>query len=333
MTDIEGLFPHFWRAKGLTGFSIDRQRWRIVIYLDPAMDARAVIRPLRAMLKAAGLKWSIQPRSLHRFRAPAPFAEEGVAVMACHRSHTVPADDDFRPGCSINTQATTSTGEIRRCHPGSAGALVVANGRTWLLTANHVASDNGRVSESFTISTDGVFVTRHRKLIGREVRFIELRSRPFENLVDACLCALDGSLAPVQPLFPHQGWQPVSTAHASPRLGARVRIMSRINGERTATIVEPSFNADPGMDVGDVEDPLFRDVILVQSESRDFVTPGDSGSLVMSDNNGGGTAPLGIVFAISNGPGQRQHAVVSSIANIVSEFRSQHNIEIQSILV
>lgn len=333
MTHVEDFFPDLWRAKGLTGFSIDRDRRRIVVYLDPAMAANAVIQPLRALLAAAGLKWSIEPRSLHRFRAPARISDEGVAAMAGPSPHTVPADDDFRPGCSINAQATTATGEIRRCRPGSAGALVIASGRTWLLTANHVASDNGRVSESFTSSTDGVFVTRHRKPIGREVRFVKLRSRPFENLVDACLCALDGSLAPVQPLFPNQGWQPVSAAHVSPQPGARVRIMSRINGERTARIVEPSFNADPGMDVGEVEDPLFRDVILVESETGDFVTPGDSGSLVVSDNHGGGTAPLGIVFAISNGPGQRQHAVVSSIANIVSEFRSQHNLEIQSILV
>jgi hypothetical protein len=204
------------------------------------------------------------------------------------------------PGSAVSARATDETLPIGS-NSGSVGAYAKSeNGSVWLLTANHVISQNGefRNMERVPGGDDGVYVNQVDR-VSFEVKFVKIVDTG--NVADIAGAKLETpSVIPRRNLYDGlvlDGRPYLPPKDAPVKIFARARTKGGIvtstgaNGVRVAQSFEPRF-------------PIYDNQIYIQGQSEESVEDGDSGSLVAAfDSQEETWRPIGFVFAKTNNTG------------------------------
>jgi hypothetical protein len=200
-----------------------------------------------------------------RFRAYLP-------RMPASRKRLRPA----RPGCSIGFQfPEAKAGELMA---GTLGAVVTANGVSYILSNNHVLANENALPPGTPIFQPGLLdsgsATNDR--IATLARFVPLQTdKP--NRVDCALATILDAAAVAPAILPKIGRlksaEPIEAAE-----GMQVEKTGRATGYTVGTVFDVSATVPIEFELGRL---TFEDQILIRSEGGAFSDGGDSGSLIV----------------------------------------------------
>jgi hypothetical protein len=198
--------------------------------------------------------------------------------------------------------------------PGSAGALLRdAAGVTWLMSANHVLSFNGRANPSIHIDLPSA----SDPLISQTVRDVPIRLR--DNNVDVAVCKLAGA-APAQfyaPIPELQSAAPVIPGDYKTKVASAPRAVVKagaVTGHTRGLATGVETNARVKLTSLNLFSVDFDDVLVVSDDTTAFADSGDSGSLVVDVESG---QPVGILFARST---QAKFSLVAYLDTALSQL-------------
>lgn len=202
------------------------------------------------------------------------------------------------PGATTWDEATVN-GRDLVSGLGSVGAIAMSEGNLWLITANHVLSENGRFGQ-FPGPNDGVLVGGGRP-VSRDLRFVPIRDSK-DNLVDIAVARLTAT--PRAGAFYNPGLSdglPWTTPPAS-RLQAQatpIKVFGRL-GVKDGWLESNSYQGEVQQNFSPTR-PGYANQLLLRGSTANFVVKGDSGSLVAGfDRSRGQWRPIGIVFAVTD---------------------------------
>jgi hypothetical protein len=189
-------------------------------------------------------------------------------------------------------------------------------GKTWLISANHVVADNGRLTNFG--NGDGVQAGGVMQTVSTDVKFRPI-VQPGENPVDAAICLLkDGLATEPPPLYPVE-WHLTNGIPERPSDEDVLRFRKRTGVEVTGRVVHHSFDAHLKTQLsGDVDHPVMTDHIVMALDDGGTIEPGDSGSLVVATSNGE-TRPAGILIGSSDDVSVK-NALITPLDSVMLEF-------------
>ncbi len=212
---------------------------------------------------------------------------------------------------------------------GTIGAFVGVGTSTWLVTANHVISENGNFKDMRPANaSEGVWIDKPQ-LVSKSVTFAPIK--PAGNRADIAAAPLTEGVLP----SPGQFYTPPLASGApwtNPPVGTAVKMFSRAGTKGgkiqqlnyTGTVVE-SFTPTS---------PVYDGQFLLVGDAPGFVEEGDSGSLVagldLSLGGAGRWRPIGFVFAETMSEGGL--AIASPLAGALAELSAQIGSPIAEIL-
>jgi hypothetical protein len=214
-----------------------------------------------------------------------------------------------QPGCSVGFGAPDDPTAMA----GTCGALVVDNLGQYLLSNNHVFADENRLPFGAPISQPG-------PLDGGNPTYDQIAAMcgyvPLEpdgdNYVDCAIALLDSDTAASANVLVSGPPSDVGTA----QLHTVVCKSGRTTGFTRGLIVSTDTDLRIPYDIGTL---LFRDQIAIRSlDSRSFSAPGDSGALIMDDQN---MSAVGLLFAGGSS---------MSFANHIGDVLSALNVQLMT---
>jgi hypothetical protein len=187
-----------------------------------------------------------------------------------------------------------STGNIASCSSGTIGARVVGGG-TFALSNNHVFALENAGNIGDDILQPGRFDTNcvadADASIGTLADFVPLFFDGTPNYVDAAIATTtNGNLANATP--PDGYGTPSSVPFAGDALDLKVQKYGRSTGPTRGTVVIVGWTGNIGYVSGTAR---FDDQIVIYSQKGPFLKSGDSGSLVVTDDNF--AQPVALIFA------------------------------------
>ena len=203
-----------------------------------------------------------------------------------------------RPGCSIGFQFPDSqAGELMA---GTLGAVVTANGISYILSANHVLANENALPPGTPIYQPGLLDSGNPSAdrIATLTRFFPLETgKP--NRVDCALAAIVDASAVTATILPKIG-RLSSAEPIEADDDMQVEKTGRSTGYTTGTVFDVSATVPVDFDLGRL---TFEDQILIRGQGGTFSDGGDSGSLVVGSQSGRATGLLmggSPQFAIAN---------------------------------
>lgn len=203
-----------------------------------------------------------------------------------------------RPGGSIGFQfPDAQAGELMA---GTLGALVTADGVSYILSNNHVLANENALPPGTPIFQPGLLDSGDAATdrIATLARFVPLETgKP--NRVDCAIAAILNTSAVTPAILPKIGRlrsaEPIDAAE-----GMQVEKTGRATGYTTGTVFDVSATAPVQFELGML---LFEDQVLIRSDAGAFSDGGDSGSLIVDRATGRATGLLlggSPQFAIAN---------------------------------
>ena len=199
----------------------------------------------------------------------------GPRINARRRSNK--GSGPAKPGDSIGPQVEVATNFNPSFSGTLGGVLADANGRQYILSANHVLAVNGRVplSDSKIVTPgpeDGLFASS--RPIARLTNAVRLVYDAY-NEVD---CAIAEVIGEIEPLLPDNS---AIRGPAEPRIGSVVTKFGKSTLRTEGKIVD--VNADILVDYmfGTFK---FTGQMLIDGGATDFAADGDSGALVVDED-------------------------------------------------
>jgi hypothetical protein len=215
-----------------------------------------------------------------------------------------------------------STGNIGECEAGTISARVKdAKGNVYALSCNHVYALENDAQPGSEILQPGLYDTQCMVLgnndIGSLSSFVPIDFSGGNNTVDAAI-----AISPTGQLgnsTPANGYgTPNSTIDSTPTIGLAVQKYGRTTQLTEGSI--SSYNATVTVSYGNGKNAVFVNQIIV-STHRAFIKPGDSGSLLVTNDLQGADYPVGLLFAGNS-------AGTYSIANPISAVLGAFNVSI-----
>jgi hypothetical protein len=181
-----------------------------------------------------------------------------------------------RPGCSIGFQfPEAKAGELMA---GTLGAVVTADGVSYILSNNHVLANENALPLGTPIFQPGLLDSGSamNDRIATLARFVPLQTdKP--NRVDCALAIIVDAAAVAPAILPKIGRlksaEPIEAAEGMP-----VEKTGRATGYTVGTVFDVSATVPIEFELGSL---TFEDQILIRSEGGAFSDGGDSGSLIV----------------------------------------------------
>jgi hypothetical protein len=206
------------------------------------------------------------------------------ATIAQVRSRMRPA----RPGCSVGFRYEGAAAS--KVMAGTFGAVVDFEGRTCILSNNHVLADENRLAPGKPIFQPGLLDGGDpaKDQIATLTRFLPLV--PGNNTVDAAIAAADdpNDVSPI--VLPSVG-RLASGDPIPARVEMSVEKVGRTTAYTTGKVTDVTATMKVSYDMGEL---VFVDQILVSGVTAPFSARGDSGSLVVDMQS---KQPTGLLFA------------------------------------
>jgi hypothetical protein len=203
-----------------------------------------------------------------------------------------------RPGCSIGFQfPEAQAGELMA---GTLGAVVTADGISYILSNNHVLANENALPPGTPIFQPGLLDSGSaaNDRIATLARFVPLETGQ-PNRVDCALATILDAKTVAPAILPRigrlKGPEPIEAAE-----GMQVEKTGRATGYTVATVFDVSATVPIEFELGRL---TFEDQLLIRSEGGAFSDGGDSGSLIVDVSSGRATGLLvggSPQFAIAN---------------------------------
>jgi len=208
-----------------------------------------------------------------------------------------------------------STGNIFQCEAGTIGARVKdAFGNVFALSNNHVFALENMAPIGSPILQPGLVDTScgiiGNNLIGLLYKFVPINFGGGANLVDAAIAYSTTKV--LGNSTPPEGYGTPNSVILPPSIGQAVQKYGRTTSLTTGVIL--AINANVLVTYGPSRSAEFSGQIVVSSPTS-FILPGDSGSLLVTNNPSAN--PVGLVFA---GSGTGQFAIANPIGPVLSAF-------------
>ena len=213
-----------------------------------------------------------------------------------------------------------STGsEVGVCAAGTIGCRVTDGTSVYALSNNHVYADENnapigsRVLQPGPLDADPQCAINSQDVIGTLDAFEPLDFSGGVNTIDAAIA--ESSTDDLGNATPSNGYGTPSSAIVSAALGQKVKKYGRTTGQTKGIVTGINFSGIVGYgEPGNESSAYFENQILVQAR-RPFIGPGDSGSLLVTDNRS--CNPVGLLFA---GDETGTSAVANPIAAVLERF-------------
>lgn len=215
-----------------------------------------------------------------------------------------------RPGVSIGYKIPPPKDNFVMA--GTLGAIVTKGGKTYILSNNHVLSENGQVDVGAPIFQPGLLDGGNEATdqVATLAKFVPIKPTGF-NKVD---CAIAEFLADVKvnpALMPRVG-RLASTSPIPATVGMQVEKTGRTTGYTRGQVFD--LAADVNVDYEDKDGNSFTasfdNQILVMTPGGSFSAAGDSGSLIVDRKTKRAT---GLLFA-----GSSSHTIGNHIADVLA---------------
>jgi hypothetical protein len=193
-----------------------------------------------------------------------------------------------------------STGsEVGVCAAGTIGCRLTDGTNVYALSNNHVYADENnapigsRVLQPGPLDADPQCAINLQDGIGTLADFEPLDFSGGVNTIDAAIAV--SSTDDLGNATPSNGYGTPSSAIVPAALGQKVKKYGRTTGQTKGLVTGINFSGNVGYgEPGNERSAYFENQILVQAR-RPFIGPGDSGSLLVTDNRS--CNPVGLLFA------------------------------------
>ncbi len=207
-----------------------------------------------------------------------------------------------------------STGNYNSCSAGTIGARVKAGTAVYALSNNHVYALGNNAALSDYIVQPGVYDTNCNQDtangIGTLANFEPILFDGSDNTIDAAIALTDtNSLGKATP---SDGYGTPSSATVLEYVGQSVQKYGRTTGPTAGTVVVINATVNVGYSSGTAR---FVDQIVVEGDKGGFLKPGDSGSLLVTNDQWAN--PVGLLFAGGRGG---KIAIANRIDDVLSAF-------------
>lgn len=222
----------------------------------------------------------------------------------------------LQPGSSVRAVAVYLGLEIES-EQGSIGAFVVTDRGNWLITANHVISENGHYDLLTADDDDGILVTGIETPVSRKVEYVKIKATHNRADVAAAL------LTQFHPLPGRLYDPPLGTGEPwiNPPKGTPIKLYGR-SKTKEGTVENPCFSGSVSEPFAP-NNPNYVNQILLTSQQPDFVEDGDSGSLVAAFDAGSNQwRPIGLVCATISDP-DLTLAMVNPLSDVLAALSNQ----------
>jgi hypothetical protein len=243
---------------------------------------------------------------------PAPLVEAEMSDIRSERQ-LFAKTTNFRLGRATRpVPIGYSTGNANDCSAGTIGVRVKRGDDYFILSNNHIFARTNSASINELILQPGRGDVSCTQTLGDSIgRLVDyetiVHSTSANNLMDAALVKTDPWTVDNQ--TPNDGYGRPSSTLASLRTSMSVKKYGKATGLTTASVV--SINATVNMNYAAGTTRFVNQIVTHSSTS--FVGVGDSGSLVVTDNNQ--NRPVGLVFGASG-----SYTFVNPISAILSRF-------------
>lgn len=210
-----------------------------------------------------------------------------------------------RPGCSIGFKFTGH--DTNMVMAGTFGAVASLNGRTVILSNNHVLADENRLPVGSPTFQPGLLDGGHEAtdVVAHLTKFIAL-SATQPNTVDCAIAEITDRKVVSAAVLP-----PIGKLKSGSPLPAKERLEVEKVGRTTAysrgRITDLSADVKIRYETGVL---TFSDQLLIEGESDPFSAAGDSGSLIVAKQ---AKRPVALLFA-----GSDTHTIANPIAEVLS---------------
>ncbi len=190
---------------------------------------------------------------------------------------------------------------------GTLGCLVQKNGRTFILSNNHVLANSNQALLNDPILQPGPFDggSSSGSVIGRLSEFIPIQFGDIPNLVD---CAIAQSAPPLVTAH-NKDFGKINSSHVAASRFMLVKKSGRSTQLTRGMITD--VNATVRVGFGTSGKALFKDQIIITSVPLfPFSAGGDSGSLILTNSD---NKPVGLLFA-----GSSLFTIANKIQNVLS---------------
>jgi hypothetical protein len=207
-----------------------------------------------------------------------------------------------------------STGNAGECSAGTIGARVKGGGGVYSLSNNHVYALENDASVGSAVLQPGRYDTGCSSGAGNEIgalsNFVEISfSASAANEVDAAIAST--SVDDLGNATPSNGYGTPAAETVSAVPGAGVQKYGRTTEETHGVVTATSGVVKIGYSKGTAQ---FVNQIFVESR-KPFIKAGDSGSLLVTDNDSAN--PVGLLFA---GDGSGKFAVANRIDTVLTRL-------------
>lgn len=210
-----------------------------------------------------------------------------------------------------------STGRADQCAAGTIGARVTDGSTVYALSANHVYANDNNASVGDTIVQPGLYdsgkgpnqcVYSSAYDLGTLSKWVPIDFSGGDNTVDAAIAATDTST--LGDATPSDGYGTPSSTTTSATLGLPVQKYGRGSGltHGTVCLLDLSLNVSYGSGM------VAHFVHQIGVCNGGFSRPGDSGSLIVSDDSS--KDAVGLLFA-----GGGRYTFANPIGDVLSDLR------------
>jgi hypothetical protein len=215
-----------------------------------------------------------------------------------------------RPGVSIGFKIPPPKDNFVMA--GTLGAIVTKGGKTYMLSNNHVLSENGQVGVGAPIFQPGLLDGGNQATdqVATLAKFVTIKPTGF-NKVDCAIAEFLANIKVNPSLMPRVG-RLRSTTPIAAAMGMEVEKTGRTTGYTRGQVFD--LAADVNVDYEDKNGQsftaTFADQILVVTPGGSFSAAGDSGSLIVDRKTKRAT---GLLFA-----GSATHTIGNHIADVLA---------------
>jgi hypothetical protein len=188
-----------------------------------------------------------------------------------------------------------STGNANECSAGTIGCRVTDGTNFYALSNNHVYARENNANDGEEVLQPGLFDTHcfyySDNVIGTLSAFVPIEfSQDADNVVDAAIAIT--TTDDLDNATPSDGYSVPNSTTAAAELGQNVQKYGRTTGLTKGIVYAINATVPITYDSGTAQ---FERQIVVYSSKGPFIRAGDSGSLVVTDDEN--KNPVGLVFA------------------------------------
>lgn len=211
-----------------------------------------------------------------------------------------------------------STGNAGECSAGTISCRVVGNGKVYALSNNHVYALENTAQVGSEVLQPGLYDTQcvydPANHLGTLSAYMPIDfSEGGQNVVDAAIAEVDSAdLASDTPPDGYGTPNSATIAESDLEIGQAVQKYGRTTSLTKGTVVGLNATINVGYSSGTA---VFVEQVIVRSNRGAFIKPGDSGSLLVTDDSS--NSPVGLLFA---GDNSGKYGIANPIDAVLSEL-------------